>query len=640
MNNSADVCFISMPFTATTTPSFGICLLQGALREAGYTAHSYYANLEILKQGIITLDDHKDLLQQQYAEWLFAESAFREKRNDSMLYLLESCRHIQVDPTRIIPRLQEIKQSIPAFIDHVATEVLALKPKIVGATSMFYQHIASLAVLRRIKEKSPTTITLLGGANCDMPMGMGNHKNFDWIDYIVVGEADSLIIPFTELALEYGRDIPQDLVPPGVLAPVHRSCSYPTTNWRSIPKDLDSIPLPDYTDYFTALDSYDPEVKDKVILLTESSRGCWWAANKMGCKFCSLNTAQHTYRVKSPEVTLQQLHKLKEKYSFHGFEFTDNALPIKYFTTLLPRLAEEENSHPIFYEIRANNLTRERARLLRSAGIKSMQIGIEALNERLLQVINKGVHLWENIQALKFCACEEITIFWNLLFKIMGENDEDYFQTSQLAQKLLHIRAPTGFVVMQYHRYSPFSNEHKNLEPHWRYSYLYPLSPAAIDDITYQYIEKGGTSIFDSMNTNELDRQKYFKELNEIVRFWKYCSNIETQIILHGYTDNDQLRIVDTRPEFSSTNFAAAVNNIKPREYTFTGTEKDLLHTCDRAPLAEDIYREWGDSSREVIADFITKNLVIETEGRLVGLAMLDPIGVNQKLSACKTLFS
>ncbi len=635
--NGIDVCFISMPFTAVFSPSIGIALLQGALRRDGFSTSAYYASLDIIKSGIITESENSSLIRSQYSEWLFSEAAFRQKRTDSMLYLLESCRQSRQNPAVIIPRLQEIKERIPEFIEQAADMVIARNPHVAAATSMFFQHIPSLAVLRRIKEKRPDIITLIGGANCDMPMGMGNHRYFEWLDYVIVGEADEVISPLIKQVLEYGNELPLELIPPGVLAPVHRGAGYPDVSWRSLPENLDKLPLPDYSDYFIELQHYGFYDKDKVILLAEGSRGCWWAANKMGCKFCSLNTAQHTYRIKSPEKVLRELDEFSERYEYSGVEFTDNALPVKYFESLLPELAAKKKKKPIFYEIRANRFTREKARLLREAGIKSMQIGIEALNERLLRIMNKGTELWENIQALKFCACENILIFWNLLFEIMGEKSEDFFATIELSKKLLHINAPTGFVVMQYHRYSPFFNENTNLEPHWRYSYLYPLQAEGIAEIAYCYLEKNHDTIFDSMGTNALDNHEYYAALQEIIGFWKYCTRRNDAVVLLGNDNGTELKVVDTRPVLKSGAFKEAVDTAVRHEYNLTGIERELLIACDQAPLAAEVFESWPEGSREIIADFIAKDLIVNTGGRLVGLTMLNPRNSHKHIF--KTLF-
>jgi radical SAM superfamily enzyme YgiQ (UPF0313 family) len=54
----------------------------------------------------------------------------------------------------------------------------------------FTQHVASLALARRIKERFPAAIIGFGGANCEAEMGLQLHRSFDFIDFVCSGEAD------------------------------------------------------------------------------------------------------------------------------------------------------------------------------------------------------------------------------------------------------------------------------------------------------------------------------------------------------------------------------------------------------------------------------------------------------------------
>src|SRR6185503_10281635 len=90
----------------------------------------------------------------------------------------------------MIDVLKEVRRRAEAFIERVAEAVLADRPRIVGCTSMFQQHCASLALLRRIRELDPSVVTMMGGANCEGPMGKAAHSAFGWVDFVVSGEAD------------------------------------------------------------------------------------------------------------------------------------------------------------------------------------------------------------------------------------------------------------------------------------------------------------------------------------------------------------------------------------------------------------------------------------------------------------------
>ena len=66
--------------------------------------------------------------------------------------------------------------------------------------------------------------------------------------------------------------------------------------------------------------------------------------------------------------------------SYRSFRFfaVDNIMDHSYFATVLTQLVEERSDFELFYEIKAN-LRRAHVKLLRDAGVKRVQPGIESL---------------------------------------------------------------------------------------------------------------------------------------------------------------------------------------------------------------------------------------------------------------------
>ena len=61
------------------------------------------------------------------------------------------------------------------------------KADLVGFTSMFTQNLASVALARRLKAHRPSIVTVLGGANCESPMGEEYARKLDPIDFVFSG---------------------------------------------------------------------------------------------------------------------------------------------------------------------------------------------------------------------------------------------------------------------------------------------------------------------------------------------------------------------------------------------------------------------------------------------------------------------
>src|SRR3954454_17752260 len=93
-----------------------------------------------------------------------------------------------------------------AYVEHLADAIVARRPRIVGCSSVFQQHCASLALLKRIRELKPDTVLLMGGANCEGEMGVETVRTFPWVDCVVSGEADGMFPELCRTLLAQGRD--------------------------------------------------------------------------------------------------------------------------------------------------------------------------------------------------------------------------------------------------------------------------------------------------------------------------------------------------------------------------------------------------------------------------------------------------
>lgn len=219
-----DVSLISMPFAEVQRPSIALGLLKASLAGTPIQSAVHYANLHFaemiglrLYQALVASPaDH--LL----GEWCFADVLFPDVPLDDAAYLdlvlavRSRAFSLQLDKRKAAVR--SVRAHAKIFLDHVVTSVLAQQPRIVGCSSIFQQHAASLALLKRIREQSPNTVTLMGGANCEGEMGAETLRSFPWVDYVVSGEADILFPDLCRLLLAHGRDVDPSALPVGVMA--------------------------------------------------------------------------------------------------------------------------------------------------------------------------------------------------------------------------------------------------------------------------------------------------------------------------------------------------------------------------------------------------------------------------------------
>jgi magnesium-protoporphyrin IX monomethyl ester (oxidative) cyclase len=499
---SADVIFASMPYVSMERPSVALGTLTASLDRAGITCETVYGSLrfaerisvrayEALNNSDITL---------QIGEWTFSQAAFREHAGDVDAYIAGLVGAGETEP-KLRGDLLAIRKHVGEFIEEVAADIVARRPRIVGCSSVFQQHCASLALLRRVRELDPAIVTMMGGANCEGSMGVVAHEQYPWVDFVVSGEADKLLPDLCRLIFEHGRDVPLDRLPFGVLGPVMRNGgangAAAARAPRAIIDNLDEIPIPNYDDYFEQLET--SALRDYILpcIPLETSRGCWWGA-KHHCTFCGLNGEGMTFRAKSQARVEDEVTHLSERYGLTKFMTVDNILDNRYFDRVLPAMARRGNMR-FFYETKAN-LTREQVKMLSLAGVRWIQPGIEALHDDLLKLLKKGTSVTVNVQLLKWARNYGIWVIWNHLYAAPGDHPEWYETIADWLPLIIHLQPPAGGSIsrIRYDRFSPYFNNAASyglkLVPYWSYALTYPLDERQLREQAYFFSHDGPVS--------------------------------------------------------------------------------------------------------------------------------------------------
>jgi ribosomal peptide maturation radical SAM protein 1 len=228
--------------------------------------------------------------------------------------------------------------------------VLEARPKIVGITSVFQQHLASLALAKRIKVQRPDTFIVFGGANCEATMGLETVRQFPFVDAVVSGEGDHV---FGELVLQVTGRSPRTELAGVITQTTARAPTTRTPATAAAVRDLDALPYPEYRDFFAQFERSRLARTWQPSVFVETSRGCWWG-ERMHCTFCGLNGETMAFRSKSAPRALAELTHLTETHPGCDIQVVDNILDLKYFKTLLPELAARKLPVSLFYETKSN----------------------------------------------------------------------------------------------------------------------------------------------------------------------------------------------------------------------------------------------------------------------------------------------
>ncbi|XVQ06515.1 RiPP maturation radical SAM C-methyltransferase [Spirillospora sp. CA-255316] len=608
-----NVALVNMPWGRCDRPSIQCGLLAAGLRRYGHHVDVHYLNLELAARlgpsAYDTVVDVSTTRQYLLGEWLFVPSAW-ESPDDGEAYLARYTdieERLKDGPLRIADLVRLRDKTIPAWVAEMAASIDWCRYDLVGFTSTFEQNMAALALARHIKERAPQVVTVFGGANLDGEMGPAYLRAFPCVDYAVSGEGD-IILPVLAARLSAGSGV-LDL--PGVSGLFNDQV---VSNGQAPGvSDMDALPEPDYSEYFTTLDRLGHRQVlggKRPALVFEASRGCWWG-EKHHCTFCGLNALGMAFRSKSPARVLHELTSLAGTHRVLRLDAVDNIIDMRYLDSLCGPLAESRWDLRLFFEVKAN-LTREQLGALRRAGITRIQPGLESLSSHILSLMRKGTTMLTNVRLLKWSRYHGLDVGWNVLTGFPGETDADYEQQLALVPSLLHLQPPGGFGPLWLERFSPYFTEDfpiRDVRPIAAYEHLYPQGTVDLERIAY----------FFDYRAEGLASTEVRARLGAAVEEWQERWRGDRAPSLTYVRGPSWLAITDTR--------GPQVRRITVKDWRAIAYE----HCSDRARtiprIAEYITEETGTSIEHArLASYLDRcaaeRLMVAEEGRYLSLAL------------------
>jgi ribosomal peptide maturation radical SAM protein 1 len=519
------IALVNLPFAALQHPSLALTQLQAVLRaefEDSLEVDTHYLNHDFgrlfgpqLYREISVGSEH---LYSGLGDWLFRHVAFPDAVDNSTEYLRRFYPRSTPDAVKSRELIQSRRDAIGPFLDRLIADHSLLDADVVGLTTMFAQSMACFALARRLKDRRPDIVTVLGGANCEGPMGRAIAANVPVIDFVMSGPG---LVSFPELIRRIAErrvsGPPIAGVFPGARSSIAAGIDVRADADLGREKLIDEPVVLDYASFLSALDRQFPFPGIKPVLLFETSRGCWWGA-KAHCTFCGLNGSTMSFRSMSAGRALEQFRRLFE-YAPRctRFESTDNILPKSYLRDVLPHLETPEGV-TLFYEVKAD-LSEEDVGTLAAAGVRSVQPGIEALSTSTLKLMRKGTSAFTNLRLLSHCRLYDVHPVWNLLVGFPGEEETVFQKYERDIPLLYHLPPPTGVYPVRFDRFSPYFEQREvhglNLRPLEMYQYLYPFPPAAIVDIAYYFFDANFNAPY------QVAMRKKLRALQEAVGRWR-----------------------------------------------------------------------------------------------------------------------
>jgi ribosomal peptide maturation radical SAM protein 1 len=611
-----------MPWGTVSRGAIAVALLKQVVKSRGYDCDVHHLNIPFAQQIGIDLYTKISEASAFFPEWFFSTAIFGSKGLDVLTNDWNSLSgplgtRLKSELTTLTDGRAGVcekiaEEIVPRFIENCLKNIDWSQYAVVGFSITFAQTAASLFLAREIRAHHPGVKIVFGGASVDSEMGCEILKAFDWVDYVVHGEAEQ---SFPELLDNIAAGNHFKLVP-GISIRKNKTLIDGHQSGQPL-KDLNESPTPDYSDYMEALERTGFHKQIRISLPFEASRGCWWGA-KHHCTFCGLNGSTMPFRKKTPARVYEEILKIAKDYGCLTLDAVDNILAMDYFTELLPKLAEANFDLTLFFEVKAN-MTRRQVELLRAAGISRIQPGIESVSTRLLKLMNKGVTAIQNLQLLKWCYEFGIFPAWNLLYGFPGETALDYQNFPRIFRAISHLCPPTGTNPVIFERFSPYFFDRAKysltLEASPFYKLLFPEKLVDLDKLAYYFNRKGEIEPDESLD--------YVRPSCEFIAQWQESWK-QRKWFCYYEKGPGFITIYDNRPLTDHSNAAG-------RRTTLRGLAAEVYLFCDEnrsfTAIQEMVNKSAGngidpEKTRTMLEQLVQAQMIFEEDGRYLSLAV------------------
>jgi molybdenum cofactor biosynthesis enzyme MoaA len=297
---------------------------------------------------------------------------------------------LEENDIRIVPRDIANYAGDNAILKWILNE----NTNIVGFTNYMWNIHRNIHLAKKIKETNPDTFVIFGGPEIDHQHRALKNKS---IDAFVIGEGEETFI-----------DLINDIKNGKQLKRVYQSTK---------PVNLKEIPNP-YLEKILF-----PWQNESMFL--ETMRGCPYH-----CKYCFYSNFYSSMRF-FPEDYLPELFAMARHYKVPELYFMDPSFNVT------PQLEEklERLQHlnttdiPIHTEIRLEGVTKDIAQLMKKAGFRSVEAGLQSVNEKSLSAIARSWDKEKFIQGAQLLLEQGIDVKTGIILGLPYDDLKDLEHT-------------------------------------------------------------------------------------------------------------------------------------------------------------------------------------------------------------------
>ncbi len=362
----------------------------------------------------------------------------------SLLYLSADVCKMGMDVEIIDYRIEKDPQGL-------LERAIEDNPLLVGISVMSgYPVKKALEITRQIKAKMPNVPIVWGGPHPTvLPEDVLKYKE---VDYLVRGWGRKPLALLTRMLKE--EDVDPGSIP-GLCYRKDGNTKITSINAEFEPSSYTDIP---YQLIEGRIDKYYSRMNEKVLPVF-TAWGCPY-----NCNFCigpiwykDLKTKWVPFEVGD---VVGHIRHLKQRYNPDMIYFFDDTIPSKrHFIDIINRIKQDGIQVKIGVRgMRVNDILKlsgQDLRLLRSAGVETLHVGVESGSQRMLDFMQKGITVEQSLEANRLLAAScDIRPLYNLLTGFPYETIEDLHKTKDFMQTL--VKENKNCILIGPSRYIPY----------------------------------------------------------------------------------------------------------------------------------------------------------------------------------------
>ena len=308
--------------------------------------------------------------------------------------------------------------------NQLAKKIQAISPDIVGITAMTFTLIDVIKVIEIVKKIDSKIKIILGGPHAHIYPK--ETLDLSGVDFVVLGEGEK---PLFELIKNINN--PKKLKEIKNIAFKDENKQIVINECRDYNQDLDELPFParhliPYKKYWSILSG------NKIMTTMFTSRGCPYQ-----CTFCDRPNMGKLFRSRSAKNVVDEMEECLKMGIKEIFIYDDT------FTVNKQRVMDICNEIitrklKFVWDIRSriDTVDEEMLKKLKQAGCDRIHYGVESGTEKILKVLNKGIHLDQVVNIFNLTKKIGISTFAYFMIGCPTETKNDILQTIKFAKNL------------------------------------------------------------------------------------------------------------------------------------------------------------------------------------------------------------